>query len=162
MGLCATVLLTTSPPPQKVKPGWNIPLNSVLITFCCTSILSLINIGSTAAFNAVSSMGTNALLTTYIISIGCVVIRRVRGQPLPDRRWDLGRMGLPINIIALLFLTWIWIFLFFPQTTPPTLSTMNWNVLINGGVIVLAVIYYIVRGRHVYVGPVTLTKGMEN
>ncbi|KAK3644233.1 hypothetical protein LTR56_009770 [Elasticomyces elasticus] len=141
-----------------VKPGWNIPLNAVLVTFCCTALLSLINIGSTAAFNAISSMGTNALLTTYIISIGCVVIRRLRGQPLPSRRWSLGRAGLAINMIALAFLMCIWIFLFFPQTTPPGLSTMNWNVLINGGVMIMAIGYYMVYGRREYTGPVALVK----
>ena len=53
---------------------------------------------------------------------------------------------------------WIWIFLFFPQTTPVTLSTMNWNVLINGGVMVLAFAYYLTYGKRVYSGPVTLTR----
>lgn len=156
----------------------------MLITLCCTSLLSLINIvslfessllrftahraatadhhyfsqGSTAAFNAVSSMGTNALLTTYIISIGCLVIRRLRGIPLPERRWSLGAVGLPINCIALAFLSWVWVFLFFPVATPVTLSTMNWNVLINGGVMVLACVYYVIRGRHEYIGPVSLVR----
>ncbi|TKA67935.1 hypothetical protein B0A55_06567 [Friedmanniomyces simplex] len=141
-----------------VKPGWNIPLNAVLVTFCCTALLSLINIGSTAAFNAVSSMGTNALLTTYIISIGCVVVRRLRSLPLPARRWSLGRAGLFVNLIALAFLLWIWVFLFFPQTTPVTLSTMNWNVLINGGVMILAFAYYYLHGKREYTGPVALVK----
>ncbi|KAK5166212.1 uncharacterized protein LTR77_008473 [Saxophila tyrrhenica] len=139
-----------------VKDGWNIPLNAVLVTFCCTALLSLINIGSTAAFNAVASMGTNALLTTYIISIGCVVIRRLRGQPLPERRWSLGRAGLYVNLFALAFLLTIWIFLFFPVQTPVTLSTMNWNVLINGGVMILAFTYYILYGKDMYSGPVAL------
>jgi choline transport protein len=103
-------------------------------------------------------MGTNALLTTYIISISCLVIRRLRGQPLPDRRWSMGRAGLFINLIALAFLLWIWIFLFFPQTTPVLLSTMNWNVLINGGVMVLAIGYYLIYGKREYTGPVVLTK----
>jgi amino acid transporter len=103
-------------------------------------------------------MGTNALLTTYIISITCVVIRRLRGQPLPERRWSLGRAGLYVNVTALAFLICIWVFLFFPVATPVTLSTMNWNVLINGGVTVLALAYYILHGKRVYTGPVALVK----
>ncbi|KXL48511.1 hypothetical protein M433DRAFT_76050 [Acidomyces richmondensis BFW] len=141
-----------------VKFGWNIPLNAVIVTVCCTTLLSLINIGSTAAFNAVSSMGTNALLTTYIISIGCVVIRRISGIPLPERRWSMGRAGIVVNLIALAFLSCIWVFLFFPQQTPVTLGTMNWNVLINGGVMILAFAYYIFYGKRVYTGPVVLVR----
>lgn len=106
-------------------------------------------------------MGTNALLTTYIVSIGCVVIRRIRGQPLPERRWSLGRAGLYVNLISLAFLTWIWVFLFFPVATPVTLKTMNWNVLINGGVTILMIVYYVLYGRKFYSGPVVLVKSRD-
>ncbi|KAK5025079.1 hypothetical protein LTR13_010639 [Exophiala sideris] len=142
----------------RVKPGWNIPLNAVCITFVFTTLLSLINIGSTVAFNAICSMATNALLSTYIISISCLILRRVNGPVLPDRRWSLGAMGLPINVAALLFLTWIWVFCFFPQTTPVAAATMNWNVVINAGIMIIAVTYYFVRGKHHYVAPVALIK----
>jgi amino acid transporter len=133
-------------------------MNAVLVTFCCTALLSLINIGSTAAFNAICSMGTNALLSTYIISIGCLLLRRIRGKSIPERRWSLGRAGLAVNIAALMFLSFIWIFLFFPQTTPVALSTMNWNILINGGAMLLAFAYYVLYGRRTYTGPVALVK----
>ena len=103
-------------------------------------------------------MGTNALLTTYIISITCVVFRRVRGQPLPEQRWSLGRTGLYVNVTAVAFLITIWVFLFFPVATPVTLSTMNWNVLINGGVTMLAFAYYLLQGKRVYTGSVALVK----
>lgn len=142
----------------RVKPGWNIPLNAVCITFVFTTLLSLINIGSTVAFNAICSMATNALLSTYIISITCLIIRRIKGPTLPERRWSLGAMGLPINVAALMFLTWIWVFCFFPQSTPVTASTMNWNIVINAGIMLLAVGYYFIRGKHHYVAPVALVK----
>jgi amino acid transporter len=142
----------------QVRPGWNIPLNAVLLTFVFTTLLSLINIGSTVAFNAICSMATNALLSTYIISITCLLIRRHRGPALPTRRWSLGAFGMPINLAALLFLIWIWVFCFFPQSTPVTAETMNWNIVINAGIMILAVMYYFVKGRHVYIPPVALVK----
>lgn len=143
---------------SHVKAGWNIPINAVCLTFLFTAMLSLINIGSTAAFNAVASMATNALLSTYIISMTCLLIRRLRGPALPPRRWSLGKLGLPINTFAVLFLLWIWTFCFFPQSTPVTPATMNWNVLINAGVMLFAVIYYFVRGRKTYVAPLLFVK----
>ena len=142
----------------EVKPGWNIPLNTVCLTFVFTTLLSLINIGSTVAFNAICSMATNALLSTYIISISCLVIRRIRGPALPPRRWSLGSIGLPINVVAVLFLTWIWVFCFFPQATPVEASTMNWNVVINAGIMIFAVVYYIFVGKHTYIAPVLLVR----
>jgi len=139
-----------------VKPGWNIPLNAVLLTWLITCLLSLINIGSTVAFNAISSSATVSLISTYIISISCLVIKRLRGHTFPHHRWSLGKAGLFINLAALAYLLTIWVFLFFPISTPVDAATMNWNSLIYGGTIVFAVIYYFLFGRKSYVPPVAL------
>ena len=47
---------------------------------------------------------------------------------------------------------------FFPEATPVTASTFNWNIAIYGFVLVFAVVYYLVHGRRVYAGPVVLIK----
>jgi len=138
-------------------PGWNIPLNSVLITFAITTLLSLINIGSSVAFNAIGSLAVSALLGTYLISFTCLVLRRLRG-PLPPRRWSLGAAGIFINIGAIIFLLIVWVFIFFPVEIPVTPETMNWNCVMFGGVMIFAVIYYFIYGRKVYSPPVELVK----
>jgi choline transport protein len=142
----------------QVKPGWNIPLNAVIITFIITCLLSLINIGSTVAFNAIGSLAVSALLATYIISFSCLIIRRLSSTPLPNRRWSLGKFGIFINIGAVLFLLVVWVFVFFPLTTPVTASTMNWNVVMFMGTMVFAVVYYLVQGRKTYTAPVDMVK----
>lgn len=141
-----------------VSSSMHIPLRAVLVSLSITCLVSLINIGSTAALNAIVSLGVVALLTCYFIAIGCVAYRRVRGEPLPPRRWSLGKYGLAINIASLVFLTPIWFFAFWPLATPVEPSTMNWAVLMYGAVIVWALVYYAVWGRHSYVGPVTIVK----
>lgn len=49
---------------SHVRPGWDIPLNSILISLCITALLSLINLGSTVAFNAIISIGVVSLLSS--------------------------------------------------------------------------------------------------
>lgn len=122
-------------------------------------LLSLINLGSSVAFNIVTSLGTGALICSYIVSISCIIIKRVRGEPLLPRRWDLGRWGLPINIFSVLFLTLVFIFSFFPES-PQGLNAVsfNWNILIFGAVVILSGIYFVAHGRKVYVGPVAYVK----
>jgi choline transport protein len=142
----------------QVKPGWNIPLNAVLITFAITTLLSLINIGSSVAFNAIGSLAVSALLGTYIISFSCLVLKRLRGEPLPSRRWSLGRFGIFVNIGALMYLLLVWLFIFFPISTPVTPSSMNWNSVMFGGTMIFAVVYYLVFGRKTYTAPVDLVK----
>ena len=141
----------------QVRPGWDIPLNAVCVSFIIACLLSLINLGSAVAFNAIVSLTVGAILSSYIISISCVALRKIRkDQPLPHARWSLGRAGLPCNIIAVVFLLVIYVFAFFPLATPVTMSGMNWSVLIYGAVIVFSMVYFWVYGRHAYEGPVVL------
>ncbi len=102
----------------------------------------------------VISLGVAAMLTSYLISIGCVALKRLRGEPLLPSKFSLGKMGLPINIIAVVFLLFLWVFAFFPTAPQPVVADMNWAVLGYGSVLIFALVYYICRGRHVYVGPV--------
>lgn len=141
-----------------VKPGWNIPLNAVLLTFTITTLLSLINIGSTVAFNAIGSLAVSAILGTYIISFTVLILRRLRKEPLPARRWTLGRYGIFVNIGAVIFLLVVWVFIFFPLQTPVTPATMNWNIVMFGGTMIFAMVYYIFVGRKTYTPPVELVK----
>ena len=107
-----------------VRPGWDIPLNAVLVSFTIAALLSLINLGSSVAFNAILSIGVVSLLTSYLVSISCILYKRIRRQTLLERRWSLGRYGLPLNIISVAYLLIAWLFAFFPLGVPVTLETM--------------------------------------
>ena len=136
----------------------NIPIRSVMVSFIITVILACINIGSTTALNAIVSLCIVALLTSYFITIACLVSKRLSGEPLPPRRWSLGRYGMFINVGALVFLFPIWFFAFWPGITPFSATTFNWAPVIYGAIVLLAMGYYFIKGRHVYTGPVALTR----
>lgn len=94
----------------------------MLVSFIVTCLLSLINLGSYVAFNAILSLTLGAILSSYIISISCVALRKIRrDRPLPRARWSLGKAGLPINIMAVAFLVVVYIFTFFPLVPDPSL-----------------------------------------
>jgi len=139
---------------EKVPSGWDIPLNAVMFTVVISILLSLINIGSVIAYNNITSLGVNALLSSYIVSISCVCFKRWRREPLLARRWNLGRFGFAINLFSVLFLILVYTFCFFPPQPNPPLEEMNWSILIYGGVILFSLAYFFYKGRHVYVGPV--------
>jgi choline transport protein len=141
-----------------VRPGMNIPLNAVLTSLAITIILSCINIGSTVALNALTAASVSYLLPSYILPIGCLLLKRIRGEQLPPRRWSLGRYGAAINAVGLLLLCVMFVMSFFPIGVPVVASTMNWNVVIYCGVVIPATIYYVLYARHKYVGPVELIK----
>lgn len=141
-----------------VPRGWNLPVRSVLVSFVVTSVLACINIGSTAALNAINSLGGVSVLTSYFVTIGCLVWRRLYGAPLPPRRWSLGRFGLAVNIGALLFVAPLWFFSFWPQVVPITAVSMNWASTMFVATIIFAMAWYAVRGKNEYTGPVVQMK----
>ena len=115
---------------------------------------ALINIGSTVAFNAMLSLSTVALMATYVVSVGCVTAKRLRGEPLPRCRWSLGRYGLPINIAAMVYSCWSFFWSFWPNGRNVTAETFNWACVIFVGLMGLSSIVYFVKARHVSEGPV--------
>ncbi len=122
-------------------------------------VLSLINIGSTVAFNALLSLSTCALMATYILSVGCVALKRVRGEPLPIARWSLGRLGLPVNVAALLYTTWGFFWSFWPNAFHVHAINFNWACVLFGGLMAISVLVYTVHARKVYEGPVAKVEG---
>jgi len=141
--------------PVQVNPRFTVPLNALCTSLVIVCLLSLINIGSAVAFNAIMSLGVAALLSSYIISICCLRLKRWRGEPLPPARWSLGRWSSAVETFAILFLLVVYVFSFFPLTRQVTPETMNWSIVIFSGVVLFALSYYFLYARKVYSGPVT-------
>ncbi|KAI4120730.1 MAG: hypothetical protein LQ338_006804 [Usnochroma carphineum] len=138
---------------RRVKPGWNIPLNSLWVSLGFGIVIALINLGSSVALNAIVSLTISALASSYILSIGCVISKRLRGEPMPASRFSLGRWGLAVNVIAEVFLVSFFFFCFFPTAMPVDPQTMNWSVVMFGGITVFATGYYVAGGRKLYRPP---------
>lgn len=146
----------------KVHPKLDVPVNAVSVTCILTILLSLINIGSDAAFNAIVSLNLVSLMITYMISIGCVLYRRIyHPELLPRCRWSLGRWGVPINIVGVLYSTHAFFWCFWPNATPTTAVDFNWSVLMFGAIIVICLVDWVLRARKVYTGPVVLVEGFR-
>lgn len=145
----------------KISPTFTVPLNALFLSLIIVSLLSLINIGSSVAFNAIMSLGTAALLSSYIISISCVRLRRWRNQPLPPARWSMGKFTPVIDSISILVLMVIFVFSFFPVTRHVTAQSMNWSIVIFSGVTLFAMAYYHAYARKVYRGPVVRVRLVE-
>lgn len=160
-----------------MDPKWNIPFNAVYITSIGVVLLSLINLGSTLAvrkrpydpfiqqadtsyqFNIIVSLSLLGLLSTYLISIGCVLLKRIKGESLPPARWSLGRYGLAVNAFAFIYCAFIIVFSCFPTSLPEDLGSANWAPLVWVGVIVISVMFYVLYGKRHYTAPVEFVDG---
>ena len=146
---------------SQVHHHQNVPFNAVLTTSFLSFILCLIQLGSTVAFNIIISLNLIAFLGTYMVSIGCLLLKRFRHEPLPPARFSLGRWGMPVNLFAFFYSLITLVFSCFPVSVPVDASTANWGPAIWGGVLVIALVSYLVQGRRDYKGPVVFVAGVR-
>ncbi|KAK4934710.1 hypothetical protein LTR66_015553 [Elasticomyces elasticus] len=140
-----------------VDPKRRIPVRAIALSCLVSVLLSLINIGSLVAFNAIISLNVAALMYTYAVSISCVIYRKIAcPETLPSRRWSLGRYGLAINIAGLLYVLFALFWSFWPPSPSPKARDFNWSVVIFAGVFIMSLLMYTVQGRRHYVGPVVI------
>lgn len=135
-----------------------LPMNAMLFSLSIAVVLSLLNLGGTAAFNSIMGLVTGAVGMTYALSIGCVLWRRLFGDPLPPARWSLGRFGVALNAFAFLYELLTVTISFFPLSAQPTAQSMNWGIAMFGGVAIMCIINYAIIGRNTYRGPVAYVK----
>lgn len=142
---------------------------AVATTLLITAVLSLIVLGSSVALSALLSLVFAALYSSYILTCGLLLWRRCTnsiapysGDPtiLMSGRLEWGPWKIPEpfgtlnNIFACLYIAFVLFWSFWPQFTPTTVETANWSVLVYGCVVVFSLLWYFVRARHYFKGPI--------
>lgn len=109
--------------------------------------LACLNIADTAAFQAFVALGSIGLFVSYFIAIACMVRNRFQKDAAPLGEWNLGSMGLYINLFALLYTAWVTVWLAFPTYMPVTGENMNYASPIFGASVLFALGYWFVKGK---------------
>lgn len=142
-----------------MNPKYDMPFNAIYLSTFISVAICLVSLGSDLAFNMIIALSLLALMSTYMLSIGCVLLRRLRGETLPPARWSLGRWGLPINAFAVAYSGFIVILSCFPSSAAPALADANWAPVIWVFVIVLSIAAYLFHGRKHFTPPVMFVAG---
>ncbi|TKA69622.1 hypothetical protein B0A55_06772 [Friedmanniomyces simplex] len=88
------------------------------------SLLGLINVGSTAAFNPFVNSAAVTLYITYITSVVLIVLKCLR-EPIPYGPFSLGKLRNPIDAVAILYIFFTSFYLIWPALMGPTATTMT-------------------------------------
>jgi amino acid transporter len=147
----ANLSLTSSH--SQIDPKRHVPYRAIGLVCMTVALLSLINIGSSTALSAILGISTTSIVISYIIPISLLILKRLRNEPIPFGSWRLGRWGLPVNLYAATFGIFISVFALFPTTIPVTAPNMNYAGPILLGLIILASLDWLIRGRRGFKGP---------
>ncbi|BCS25685.1 putative GABA permease [Aspergillus puulaauensis] len=159
---------------SRVSPSTSIPVWSVVLTTVVSFLLALIPIGSEVAFNDLCAMSISGLYVSYILVAALLLWRRLNktiylsadsNEPVNTIGAKLvwgpfhvpGIWGVLVNIFAIVYALIVVFFSFWPSETPVVLETMNFSVVGTVSVILLSIVYYYARARHVYTGPIIET-----
>ena len=107
------------------NPHFHVPANAIVFTAHFTMVISLINFGSTIALDGVRSLVSAAMTGIYVFLIGCITFRRFMRLPFPESRWSLGKAGIWVNCMVLLYATWAFVWSFFPDAYVVTPKNFN-------------------------------------
>ena len=131
-----------------------IPVRAILVVAIVAMLLGLINIWSSTAFNAMTSLSLIAQYTSYLLPISLVAIRRVGKKHVPYGPFKLGRWGLLINLISIFYSLLLLIFMVLPPYKPVTATNMNYAGVVFGVALLISLVLWLFYGRRIYKGPV--------
>lgn len=105
------------------------------------------------AFEAMVSIATIGLYIAYALPIFFrVTLARKSFKPGP---FNLGRYGVLVGWIAVLWVVIISVLFSLPVAYPVTRETLNYTPVAVGGLLILTVSFWILNARHWFRGPIT-------
>ncbi|KAL8537414.1 hypothetical protein ACS0TY_012523 [Phlomoides rotata] len=130
-----------------------VPINAVWLSAVIAFCMALTSLGSLVAFQVMVSIATIGLYIAYALPIFLrVTLARQSFTPGP---FNLGRYGVVLGWIAVLWVATISVLFSLPVEYPITKETLNYTPVAVGGLLIVVVSWWILSARHWFKGPVT-------
>ncbi|KAK5131441.1 hypothetical protein LTR08_000905 [Meristemomyces frigidus] len=137
----------------RVHPKLDVPLEALGLTNVVVLIFGCIFLGSSSAFNAITSASVVALGLSYGIPVFINVVRGRRMLP-PTRAFILPEWFAWIaNLIGIAYVLLTTVLFVFPPKLPVTGTNMNYCIVAFAVVLIISVTQWFVDGRNNYHGP---------
>lgn len=130
-----------------------VPINAVWLSAIISFCMALTYLGSLVAFQAMVSIATIGLYIAYALPIFFrITLARKTFVPGP---FNLGRFGMIVGWIAVLWVTTITVLFSLPVAYPINKDTLNYTPVAVGGLLILTVSSWVLSARHWFKGPIT-------
>ncbi|PBK78520.1 APC amino acid permease [Armillaria solidipes] len=138
-----------------VNPQTRTPSHAVWFGACLAFLLGILAFAGENAIGAVFSLFITGQYVTYSIPMAA---RFLGGQTVKPGPFRLGVLSLPVAAIAVIWMIFMTVVFMFPLTPSPGVGNMNYTVVVQGGVLVLSVVYFYCPrygGMYWFKGPVS-------
>ncbi|KAF1963626.1 amino acid transporter [Byssothecium circinans] len=139
---------------SKVNNRTHTPVNAVWLVVIFCSCLNLIGIGSTLTIVAIFNITAPALDISYIAVIIAHRVYEDRVQFIPGP-FTMGRWSKPVNAVAVTWVCFISVVLFFPTIKPVTATNMNYAICVAAFIGLFSAAWWYAGARKTYTGPRT-------
>ena len=138
----------------KIDPKRKTPVVPAIVIGVASVLILVVNIGTPEIFTAVTSVAVIMIYVAYVLVTGPLLIKRLRGEwPDADGKrsgyFSLGRWGLPVNIIAVLWGAGMALNLAWPREAVYGSGALRWIAFIFiGAIVAIGLGWFYAKGRH--------------
>lgn len=143
----------------KVDEYWRVPVRACWAQGVIAGLVGVLYLFADTVLEAILSVSTIALTISYAIPI-IVLLIVGRDTLSPSRPFQLGRLGMPFNIISIIYCGITTVFFFFPDGPNPTVADMNWAIAVFGSMLVISVGFWFIQGHRTYLQTETANFGV--
>jgi amino acid transporter len=126
----------------RVHPRFRTPIVPAIVIGVLALAILVVNIRQPQIFTVVTSIGIILIYLAYLLVTGPMLVARLRGnwQPAGDGKFSLGRWGLPVNIVAVLWGTAMMLNLIWPRAAvynaaAPYHWYLRWGAVLFVGIV---------------------------
>jgi hypothetical protein len=131
---------------SKVNTLTQTPVNAVWLVVIFCSCLNLIGTGSPQTIVGIFSITAPALDLSYI---AVIIAHRVYEHRVPfiSGPYTMGRWSKPVNLVAVVWVLFISVVLFFPPIKPVTAANMNYAICVAGVIAIIAMSWWYLSAK---------------
>ena len=137
----------------KIDPKRKTPVVPAVLIGVASLLILVVNIGTPEIFTAVTSVAIIMIYIAYLLVTGPMLLKRLRGEwPGPGDGggyFSLGRWGLPVNVIAVVWGAAMAINLAWPREDVYGEGVLSFIApIFIGAVMLIGLAWYLAKGRH--------------
>lgn len=132
---------------RRVHSRTGTPRNAVWLAVGAAALLAVPSLYSPSAYAAITSINVIGITPSYALVIYLRIRHRRRFRPGP---WNLGRWGVVVGTVAVVWVAFVTVLFCLPQTSPVSAETFNYAPIALIAVLSLAWLWWRAAGKRTY------------